>query len=74
MEFQVRLSCIIPPTTDTIFVLWEGEFDMAHEKTEVAKLSKEQLAELNILEGKLGVTLVAYENKSGSTDKAFNQR
>ena len=47
---------------------------MAHEKTEVAKLSKEQLAELTVLEGKLGVTLVAYENTSGSTDTAFDQR
>ncbi|WP_342513534.1 hypothetical protein MKY34_01710 [Sporosarcina sp. FSL K6-1522] len=41
---------------------------MSLDKAEIADLNNEQLAALTVLEDKLGVTLVAYENASGSTN------
>lgn len=46
---------------------------MSLDKVEIAKLNHEQLAELTVLEDKLGVTLVAYENASKSTNTAVEQ-
>ncbi len=46
---------------------------MSLDKTEIADLNHEQLAALNILEDKLGVTLVAYENASRSTHTTHDQ-
>ena len=46
---------------------------MSHDKAELADLNHEQLAALNVLEDKLGVTLVAYENASKSTNTASDQ-
>ncbi len=51
----------------------ERGFTMSLDKVEVANLNHEQLAELNILEAKLGVTLVAYENSLRSMDTASDQ-
>ncbi len=46
---------------------------MSHDKAEVADLNQEQLAALNVLEDELGVTLVAYENASKSTNTTSDQ-
>ncbi|MBO0602626.1 hypothetical protein I2483_13240 [Sporosarcina sp. E16_3] len=46
---------------------------MSYDKVEIADLNHEQLAALNGLEDKLGVTLVAYENASMSTNTASDQ-
>lgn len=51
----------------------ERGFIMSLDKAEIADLNHEQLAALNVLEDKLGVTLVAYENASGSTNTVSNQ-
>ncbi|WP_342507328.1 hypothetical protein [Sporosarcina sp. FSL K6-2383] len=46
---------------------------MSLDKVEIADLNHEQLAALNVLEDKLGVTLVAYENASGNTNTTSDQ-
>ena len=46
---------------------------MSLDKVKVADLNHEQLAALNVLEDKLGVTLVAYENTARSTDTVSDQ-
>lgn len=46
---------------------------MSLDKVEIADLNHEQLAALNILEDKLGVTLVAYENASRPTNTTSDQ-
>jgi len=46
---------------------------MSLDKVKVADLNREQLAALSVLEDKLGVTLVAYENASKSTHTASDQ-
>ena len=45
---------------------------MSQKETKVADLSQEQVAELHVLEDKLGVTLVAYENALRSTNTVSN--
>lgn len=52
----------------------ERRMYMSMDKVEVADLNQEQLAELNSLEDKLGVTLVAYENASMSTNTTSDQQ
>lgn len=46
---------------------------MSLDKVEIADLNKEQLVALNVLESKLGVTLVAYENALRSTNTISDQ-
>lgn len=46
---------------------------MSLDKVKVADLNREQLAALNVLEDKLGVTLVAYEDASRSTNTKHDQ-
>ncbi len=46
---------------------------MSLEKVKVAELDHEQLAALNVLEDKLGVTLVAYENASRTANTTHDQ-
>jgi len=40
------------------------EFVMGLEKIKIAELNEEQLKEVNALERKLGLTLIAYESRS----------
>lgn len=46
---------------------------MSLDKVKVADLNHEQLEELNVLEDRLEVTLVAYESDSSSTNTASDQ-
>ncbi|MFJ7935268.1 hypothetical protein [Sporosarcina sp. NPDC096371] len=46
---------------------------MSLNQSQVANLNNEQLAALNALENKLGVTLVAYENASRSANTNSGQ-
>jgi len=51
----------------------ERGFDMSLDNSELANLNHEQLAALYVLEDKLGVTLVAYENAARPTNTTSDQ-